>query len=221
MRTTIPFISFLIFLCLTQICAIRRSFPRDLETTFDLTVDQAFVYPRFPPVFVSNWSYALVRPNQTIAQGWTIWAGFNDTLYYYMSAYNGWEQIVQGTKIYNFCRKQATCCYDDYQFPIVQDYFQQMDLIGPLPSALDQIEWVGSLPTQQVMGIPQTFILRTQASTGFPIMYISANIAGTTFSENMFLLNYQFIRGPDQWFQIPAFCITSQPCLSNNTGCPD
>src|SRR3989338_1032526 len=171
--------------------------------------------PQYPPQFVSNWTYQLTNPAQELASGWTIWAGFNDTLYYYMSAYGGWEQIVQGNSIYNFCRKQQSCCQDDYGWPIVTDYFANATMIGPLPNDPNTVEWVGSLYTQAVLGSPQTYIVRTQAPTGYPTMYVSATIGGTTANEIMFALSVDYVQGPSDWFQIPTFCIPAPACGSN------
>jgi hypothetical protein len=171
---------------------------------------ERLIRPQYPAQFISNWTYELTGPDGTVAAGWTLWSGANETLYYYMSAYGGWEQIVQGTRIFNFCRKIESCCYDDYGFPIVQNYFDNATLIGALPNDPGVLEWVGSLYTQPIFGANVTYIVRTQVDTGYPIMYVSANVVDDTLSEIMFLLHYALDKGPLVWYTVPSYC--TQPC---------
>ena len=109
--------------------------------------------------FVSNWSYVLRSPTEDLASGWTLWAGFNQSLYYYMSALDGWEQILTGESIFNFYRAKQQCCVDWYGWQIYPHYFDNATLIHSGPTANT---WVGSLYSQPVFGFNVTYFVTTE-----------------------------------------------------------
>ena len=171
--------------------------------------------PVYPPNFVSNWTYTLAGPRDVISQGWTTWAGYDEMLYYYMSALDGWEQILSGTRIYNFYRAYENCCYDDYGWELYPNYFNNATWMGYHPSGIsgnNTAEWVGSLYTDMIFGFNVTYFIRTEYVTGYPTMYLSANVVNYNASEIMYLKEIEYIQPPLSWFDIPEFCYTSEPC---------
>ena len=171
--------------------------------------------PQYPPQFSSNWTYSLAGPGEVEAKGWTLWSGYNQSLYYYMSALEGWEQILTGTKIYNFYRADANCCIDDYGWPLYTNYFQNATFFGLSPSGLHgtpTANWVGSLYTQPIFGFNVTYIVGTEPKTGYPLSYISANVVNYNESEIMYRFNITYEQPPVEWFTIPDFCIHAPPC---------
>lgn len=166
------------------------------------------IRPQYPPQFVSNWTYALRGPEGDVSSGWTLWAGGNDTLYYYMSAFGGWEQVVKGTTIYNFYREKKDCCQDNYGWDIVPHYFDHATLINPGDNPL----WVGSLYTQRVFGVNGTYIVRTEGKSGYPIEYVAANVVEHDQSEVMARSTISYEAPNPTLITVPDFCVDAAPC---------
>lgn len=217
------------------LCSLVEGLPARFKQMPFTSSTEPITRPRYPDQFVSNWTYELTSPQGIIVAGWTIMAGANQSLYYYMSAFGGWEQLLTGTIEYNFCRSTQTCCFNDYGWPIYTQYFQNATLVGPLPlvvapsapftgllpdPASEVVEWVGSLNAQLVYQADITYFVRTNRKTGYLLMYISANVVDQIQSEIMNLIDMQLVAGPTLWFTIPSFCKNSLPCSEEpSSGC--
>ena len=169
--------------------------------------------PRYPEMFISNWTYTLASANNIISSGWTLWAGYNQSMYYYMSALDGWEQLLTGTSIYNFYRTEENCCVDNYGWPLFANYFNNATLMGYSKSGEEEVvEWVGSLYTQPIFSSNVTYFVKTAKATGYPLAYISANVVNYNASEIMYLLNISYSQPPLSLFLLPSFCLSAPPC---------
>lgn len=173
-----------------------------------------FVRPIYPEMFTSNWTYTLTGPQDIISKGWTLWAGYDKSLYYYMSALEGWEQLLTGTKIYNFYREIQSCCIDDYGWPLFDDYFNNATFIGfTQHENSTKLQWIGSLYTQPVFGYNVTYVVSTEPQTGYPTSYISANVVNYNESEIMYRFDINYTQPPLEWFKIPNFCLNAPACV--------
>ncbi|KAL9650002.1 hypothetical protein ABK040_003120 [Willaertia magna] len=181
--------------------------------------------PQYPECFDSQWDYTLIFPdsnnNNSPVTGLMRWSKLGDMMYYNISALDNFEQIVKDNIIYNFYRNNQTCYLWIFDFPIVQNYFQNVSFVGlqydvnlnnNYKNSFNELqaEWIGQLNTKPVFNKDTTFIVHTNTKNGYVTKYIAANVVfnnkGQPGSEILTLKSMELTIPNKSLFVIPPYC---------------